>query len=152
MKKKLLPLLLVIALLLQAVPALAEQDAFEVASTSSEVSITAEDGTIGLRYTLILAISASIDIKGNTIGMSGVVSSQGASATYSRVTMTLQKLSGTKWVDVQTYYAYGIDSASCIESYSPAESGVFYRVKVVGYQSVGSTSESETIYSHSVTK
>lgn len=137
MKKRIIPILLVAMLCLGTV-------------LVPQVSIADESGIIITPfYTIISSIHGTCYIENGLVVVSGTVNSAG-NATYAKVTVVLEKNSGSGWVTEKEWSKVGVSKATLQETRSAA-SGVLYRATITGYVSNDSGSESDSFRTRAVT-
>jgi hypothetical protein len=98
------------------------------------------DEEISVQYVSLESVSSSLSISSGKATCKGVVI--GASGKTCSVQVTLQKKSGSSWLNVKTWSATGSTACTASGAYAISK-GTSYRVKVIGKCG----SESDTKYS-----
>lgn len=116
------------------------------AAVATQTAVSEPAQPVEPRYEIIMGLHGTCYIQDGTIWMSGSVNTTGTNkATYAYVKISLQSNRPGKWVNEQSWSKTGTYSATKTAS-KAAQSDRFYRLKIYGYVSSSSGSESDTIY------
>lgn len=152
MWKKCAVLLLVVTLVnAMSIAVCAQEDSLEIEQTSpdAEGSLAEEEPSLwmtnigNIKNKLYVNGSHTATINCGVTGLSGV--------TKATISATLQRQSGSSWVNVQTWTASSASRSTSISKSKAVSAGTKYRVRAVFKAYKGGSPETRTTYSNVVT-